>query len=118
MLDFASDSIPLRTEKLPVIFTQHFGPFVNLLVGSWARYPFLLCHYSFGKSLKFLFVGFSERCIVEAFVDPIVIRSFIFSTSPISSFSKGILHRQVGTCLLYTSPSPRDRTRSRMPSSA
>jgi len=26
--------------------------------------------------------------------------------------------RQVGICLLYTSPSPRDRTRSRMPSSA
>ena len=25
---------------------------------------------------------------------------------------------QCGTCLLYTSPSPRDRTRSRMPSSA
>ena len=25
---------------------------------------------------------------------------------------------QDGTCLLYTSPSPRDRTRSRMPSSA
>ena len=24
----------------------------------------------------------------------------------------------VGVCLLYTSPSPRDRTRSRMPSSA
>ena len=24
----------------------------------------------------------------------------------------------VGSCLLYTSPSPRDRTRSRMPSSA
>ena len=27
-------------------------------------------------------------------------------------------HRQRYTCLLYTSPSPRDRTRSRMPSSA
>ena len=26
--------------------------------------------------------------------------------------------RLAGTCLLYTSPSPRDRTRSRMPSSA
>ena len=25
---------------------------------------------------------------------------------------------EVGSCLLYTSPSPRDRTRSRMPSSA
>ena len=32
-----------------------------------------------------------------------------------------ILHamkREFGCCLLYTSPSPRDRTRSRMPSSA
>ena len=28
------------------------------------------------------------------------------------------INRQVSTCLLYTSPSPRDRTRSRMPSSA
>ena len=27
-------------------------------------------------------------------------------------------HLRFGTCLLYTSPSPRDRTRSRMPSSA
>ena len=27
-------------------------------------------------------------------------------------------YREVNTCLLYTSPSPRDRTRSRMPSSA
>ena len=27
-------------------------------------------------------------------------------------------HGQNGICLLYTSPSPRDRTRSRMPSSA
>ena len=31
--------------------------------------------------------------------------------------SKGML-RRAQTCLLYTSPSPRDRTRSRMPSSA
>ena len=28
------------------------------------------------------------------------------------------LSREVARCLLYTSPSPRDRTRSRMPSSA
>ena len=27
-------------------------------------------------------------------------------------------HRMLDGCLLYTSPSPRDRTRSRMPSSA
>ena len=29
-----------------------------------------------------------------------------------------LLQQQVRSCLLYTSPSPRDRTRSRMPSSA
>ena len=28
------------------------------------------------------------------------------------------LEKQVGSCLLYTSPSPRDRQKSRMPSSA
>ena len=28
------------------------------------------------------------------------------------------IYGKIGTCLLYTSPSPRDRTRSRMPSSA
>ena len=31
---------------------------------------------------------------------------------------KSLLYEQGYTCLLYTSPSPRDRTRSRMPSSA
>ena len=30
----------------------------------------------------------------------------------------GIIFGHFGDCLLYTSPSPRDRTRSRMPSSA
>ena len=29
-----------------------------------------------------------------------------------------LIHGEVTDCLLYTSPSPRDRTRSRMPSSA
>ena len=32
--------------------------------------------------------------------------------------AKVILSAHFGRCLLYTSPSPRDRTRSRMPSSA
>ena len=31
---------------------------------------------------------------------------------------RGRVARAIRTCLLYTSPSPRDRTRSRMPSSA
>ena len=32
--------------------------------------------------------------------------------------SLNLVHAKVWDCLLYTSPSPRDRTRSRMPSSA
>ena len=35
-----------------------------------------------------------------------------------SGFNFGILRTLPHICLLYTSPSPRDRTRSRMPSSA
>ena len=31
---------------------------------------------------------------------------------------RGLIKLLIGICLLYTSPSPRDRTRSRMPSSA
>ena len=55
-----------------------------------------------------------------------------FSQSPFMLFTEGMLawppdpdawsfrwyRYMVGICLLYTSPSPRDRTRSRMPSSA
>ena len=45
--------------------------------------------------------------------------SVIEDVEVISSGSLGLdLALGVGGCLLYTSPSPRDRTRSRMPSSA
>ena len=40
--------------------------------------------------------------------------NIIFATTGILNFAQG----QLLICLLYTSPSPRDRTRSRMPSSA
>ena len=47
---------------------------------------------------------------------------FILYTSGSTGKPKGVVHSCAGymvwTCLLYTSPSPRDRTRSRMPSSA
>ena len=34
------------------------------------------------------------------------------------SIDKALLNKQIGICLLYTSPSPRDCRLSRMPSSA
>ena len=46
----------------------------------------------------------------------------VFADPPYNLQLKGELIRpdrsKVSACLLYTSPSPRDRTRSRMPSSA
>ena len=43
---------------------------------------------------------------------------YIVSDASITGKQKGISPEQISYCLLYTSPSPRDRTRSRMPSSA
>ena len=40
------------------------------------------------------------------------------SLYPIDSEGAALQALRFGNCLLYTSPSPRDRTRSRMPSSA
>ena len=41
----------------------------------------------------------------------------ILKTDPAKS-TVSATFKQMNVCLLYTSPSPRDRTRSRMPSSA
>ena len=40
------------------------------------------------------------------------------SLSDFNGVADGVYSWQLSGCLLYTSPSPRDRTRSRMPSSA
>ena len=54
---------------------------------------------------------------------PLIILSLISIAFIISKYlfireRSKIDHNLVNSCLLYTSPSPRDRTRSRMPSSA
>ena len=51
-------------------------------------------------------------------VDDIVVGGVQFETEAPNVFSTGTFRVEDGVCLLYTSPSPRDRTRSRMPSSA
>ena len=55
--------------------------------------------------------GFEENAIDHA-MDWVE----IFKDSP--NKTKIVSPHKLSTCLLYTSPSPRDRTRSRMPSSA
>ena len=60
------------------------------------------------------FLDFNPNEIFEA-IDPIIGKWMV---NEINSGNYDFLHGASGTCLLYTSPSPRDRTRSRMPSSA
>ena len=45
-----------------------------------------------------------------------VIMAYAFNAPTLWNFDFSL--QMYGACLLYTSPSPRDRTRSRMPSSA
>ena len=47
-----------------------------------------------------------------------VIPAEAFVTTDYREFCRIIKDRFIDTCLLYTSPSPRDRQKSRMPSSA
>ena len=47
-----------------------------------------------------------------------VLSSFDFMSSTPTLFNSGTLRSQLSSCLLYTSPSPRDLSTSRMPSSA
>ena len=68
----------------------------------------------------------ATKNIANRFLDALIknaptlsrITSYEITQIPQKEFSAfEIIHSQ-STCLLYTSPSPRDRTRSRMPSSA
>ena len=50
-----------------------------------------------------------------------IIYNKVLKSKPSKNMTSGAYYRQLGQsriCLLYTSPSPRDRQKSRMPSSA
>ena len=59
---------------------------------------------------------------MENFVTPLLNLGFALALSLLVGLEREYHAKSAGvrtyTCLLYTSPSPRDRTRSRMPSSA
>ena len=70
----------------------------------------------FGESLQFGIVRAGVTIGVPQAI-PGVTLPFSLEVSGIAQYF-GVLNVYGITCLLYTSPSPRDRTRSRMPSSA
>ena len=66
----------------------------------------------FGEAIKIGDSGESEH-----WLPPVEEReNLVYDNSDV--FSRVSWNGTYGICLLYTSPSPRDRTRSRMPSSA
>ena len=70
---------------------------------------------------KFLSIDFGLKYIGIAISDPnnIIAKPYgTFTEEEILNKLNDILVNENIYCLLYTSPSPRDRTRSRMPSSA
>ena len=77
-----------------------------------------------GKAFGAIGKTFGEVCFntgmtgyQEILTDPSYARQIVTMTAPhIGNY--GINDEDIESCLLYTSPSPRDRTRSRMPSSA
>ena len=63
-------------------------------------------------------VGQFSPTVVRLVVDlKLPIRPQVFSLAPVAAYQNRLV-MDLYPCLLYTSPSPRDRTRSRMPSSA
>ena len=70
--------------------------------------------------MKIIYVDIDETiCHRETSVDFGVTHDYTKAKPIIENIEKiNKLYDEGNTCLLYTSPSPRDRTRSRMPSSA
>ena len=63
-------------------------------------------------------LAFGDRAASELLKGPSIVKTQIFGKDPGGDKEKRSQPNTPNTCLLYTSPSPRDRTRSRMPSSA
>ena len=60
----------------------------------------------------------SSKHYSEYLLSDISVRDFLFKELTSASVSRISIERLSNTCLLYTSPSPRDKRQSRMPSSA
>ena len=57
-----------------------------------------------------------ERVFLERYLDEA--KKFLFETYVVNGNNQEVKNAIANNCLLYTSPSPRDRQKSRMPSSA
>ena len=65
-----------------------------------------------------LFIGHPSSSAVTAIGGALYVEMLDHSAGTLTASSAVLVDANSKICLLYTSPSPRDRTRSRMPSSA
>ena len=84
----------------------------NALLTTARMYGAAAC--SIGIFAVYVFLNYENSVLHEPFLIVFAVFHFLVSLAIIISF----FLKQTRDCLLYTSPSPRDRTRSRMPSSA
>ena len=87
-----------------------FSPILGNLSDKYGRRPVLLVAL-FGLGIDYLFLAFAPSIFwlfIGRMIAGVAGASFTTATAYIADIS----------CLLYTSPSPRDRQKSRMPSSA
>ena len=82
---------------------------ITYTAGTKGKYQVLVTNTSNGCT------NTSAAVKITEYEDPLAV---ITPQGPTTFCEGGSVVLQANTCLLYTSPSPRDRTRSRMPSSA
>ena len=119
-MSFSLDSVPTPSELLSISSESSFVHFLtdNSPLESNSQQPYCFHFGTAGKGIR------SPRIpiLVDGIVIPVVVDtgaevSMLSDDAMIKLFPNGYWASN-NRCLLYTSPSPRDRTRSRMPSSA
>ena len=100
----------MKTKTILLLLISACGALFIAAVASCAGYFFLTFRNmdaTLSPTIDELFAAIDNDTFVET-----------YDTCTSSELRKTVTREQYEDCLLYTSPSPRDRTRSRMPSSA
>ena len=108
----------VMADQLAPHFTSTYGhpvvktPNLDALAARGTRFDAAYCHSPLCAPARFTMLSGQPVSVIEAWDNA---SEFPASTPTLAHHLSLNGYR---TCLLYTSPSPRDRTRSRMPSSA
>ena len=89
----------------------------NITFGSFIAEKRKAHKFNLRDTAKHLNIAYGYLCDIEQSRRPAPTGDFVERISAFLNLDKSE-HELLLDCLLYTSPSPRDRTRSRMPSSA